>query len=527
MFSLTRPALSPYPAQRQIPISINTANNRKAFIADTARSFAARRIGKREFLRRLGLAGVGLSSFTATMLGGNRHFRAVAAPQAPAQTGPSADMTNWLRDVGRKFKGTKIRYVSEATPPTVVARLLAKDEFTANTGIEVDIEIVPLEQVLARVTGDAHAKAGTYDLFYLDQSWTSLFAGDTIDPRELYDRKRDLALPGFDWSDFSKPLMQGISTYRDKLVGIPFDIPIFILMYRKDLFEKHKLKVPTTMDEYLSAVKTLDAAERGNGIYGTTGQLKAGHYSLNCDWTAWLWANGGSVFGKDGFFSGGDEDGMRGLAYMLELVKYMPPDAKTWTWDAEGQSLRQGHAAMTISWGEFFPAFDGPDSKVVGLMEAASPPAETRLRSPAEAGFQEVPHIGHQGGSSIGLSRYSKNQDAAWLFMQWVCSKDVSARSALLGSGSAAVRTSTYKDPRVLAAAKVGPGTTRHFPATEWTINNAMGSEPKLPAWVEIANYIIPSELGKLLTGQYHSPQQCMATIKKRVDKAAKPFRKS
>jgi multiple sugar transport system substrate-binding protein len=507
-------------------MSISSANDRKGFIAESARSFAARRIGKREFLRRLGLAGVGLSSFATTMLGGNRQFGAFAASQMLNQTGPSAEMTNWLRDVGRKYKGTKIRYVSEATPPTMVAKLLAKDEFTANTGIEVDIEIVPLEQVLQRVTVDAKEKAGAYDLFYLDQSWTSLFVGDTVDPRELYGRKRDLALLDFDWSDFSKPLMQGISTYRDKLVGIPFDIPIFILMYRKDLFEKHKLKVPTTMDEYMSAVKTLDAAERDNGIHGTTGQLKAGHYSLNCDWTAWLWANGGSVFGKDGLFSGGDEDGMRGLAYMLELVKYMPPDAKTWTWDGEGQSIRQGNAAMAISWGEFFPAFDGADSKVVGLMEAARPPAETRLRSPTEAGFQEVPHIGHQGGSSIGLSRYSKNQDAAWLFMQWVCSKDVGARSALLGSGSAAVRTSTYKDPRVLAAAKVGPGTTRHFPATEWTINHAMGSEPKLPAWVEIANHIIPGELGKLLAGQYDSPRQCMATVKERVDKAVEPFRK-
>jgi multiple sugar transport system substrate-binding protein len=110
--------------------------------------------------------------------------------------------------------------------------------------------------------------------------------------------------------------------------------------------------------------------------------------------------------------------------------------------------------------------------------------------------------------------------------MQWLCSKDVAARSAVLGSGAAAVRTSTYKDARVLAAAKVGPGTTRHFPATEWTINNAMGSEPKLPAWVEISNDIIPVELGKLLAGQYASPEHCMAAIRQRVDKAAAPFRK-
>ena len=53
------------------------------------------------------------------------------------------------------------------------------------------------------------------------------------------------------------------------------------------------------------------------------------------------------------------------------------------------------------------------------------------LRSPDEAGFLEIPHIGHQGGSSICLSRHSKNPDAAWIFLQWVCSKNVAARSAV------------------------------------------------------------------------------------------------
>lgn len=185
----------------------------------------------------------------------------------------------------------------------------------------------------------------------------------------------------------------------------------------------------------------------------------------------------------------------------------------------------QGTAAMAICWGELFPGFDGKDSKVVGLMEAAHPPAEDRLRSPDEAGFLEVPHIGHQGGSSICLSRHSRNPDAAWIFMQWVCSKNVAARSAVLGSGAAAVRNSTYKDPRVLAAARVGPGTRRHFPATEWTIHNTMRSEPKLPAWVEIAHDMIPVELGKLLAGKTN-PAQCMATLKEQVDNAAAPYRK-
>jgi multiple sugar transport system substrate-binding protein len=224
-------------------------------------------------------------------------------------------------------------------------------------------------------------------------------------------------------------------------------------------------------------------------------------------------------------FSGGDADGIAGLEYMLELVKHMPPAAKTWTWDGEGQSATQGTAGMLISWGEFFPGFDGKDSKVVGLMEAAHPPKETKLRAPADAGFGEIPHIGHQGGSALALSAYSKNQDAAWIFMQWVCSPDVMARVSTLGGGASPMRLSSFKDPRVLAAAKVGPGTTRHFPAIEWTINNAMGSEPDMPAWAEISNNVIPVELGKLLAGQYASPQQCMDAIKAKADELAAPFR--
>lgn len=499
--------------------------DRKSFVADSAGAYAGRRIGRREFLRRLGVAGLGLSSFATAMLGGGRPFPILASRAAWADTAPSPALTDWLRDVGSRHRGKKIRFLSEPTPPSVVAKALARDEFTRHTGIEVEVEIVPLEQVLHKVTTDSRDQLDAYDLYYMDQSWTSLFARDTVDPRELLAGKPDLALPGFDWDDIARPLVDGIATYKDKVIGIPFDIPIFILMYRRDLLEKHGLAVPATMADYLAAVRTLDAAERGNGIRGTTGQLRAGHYSLTCDWTAWLWAHGGSVFDRRGFFAGGDENGRHGLDYMLDLVRHMPPEARTWTWDGQSRSLAQGEAAMAISWGEFFPSFDGVDSRVVGRMEAARPPVEAKLRPAAEAGFLEVPHVGHQGGSSICVSRHSRNPEAAWIFMQWVCSKDVSARSAVLGSGAAAVRRSTYRDPRVLAAARVGPGTTRHFPATEWTIENAMGTEPKLPAWPDIANAIIPTELGRLLAGQHAGPEACLAAIREQADKAAAPFR--
>jgi multiple sugar transport system substrate-binding protein len=499
---------------------------RKTFIADTARAFAEKRITKRDFMKKMALAGVGFSAFSSTFLGQGRPFGGLRNPGgdiAAAQT--PDDVKAWLEDVGRQYAGTTIRYSTEATPPSIVANQLAQEEFTALTGIEVEVEIVPLEQVLQKATLDVQGQLGTYDLYYLDQSWMATFSQDTIDPREYYESNSELAMPNFDWDDFSQPLVDGISMYDGKMVGIPFDIPIFILMYRQDLFDKHGLEVPTTMEAYMNAVKTIHEAELSNGVYGTTGQLKSGHYSLNCDWTAWLWAHGGSIFDKDGFFSGGDADGLVGLDYMIELAGYMPPAATTWTWDGQGQSVSQGQAGMLISWGEFFPGFDGENSQVVGLMEAAIPPKEAKLRSPADAGFGEIPHIGHQGGSAIALSRYSQNPEAAWIFMQWVCSKDIMARSAILGGGASPMRISSFEDERVREMARVGPGTTRHFDAIRWTIDNAMGSEPDMPAWAEIANNVIPVELGKLLAGQYASGEECMAAIKEQADELAAPFR--
>ena len=74
--------------------------DRKTYIADSARAFAQRRIGKREFLRRLAIAGVGLSSFATAMLGGNRPFPGEIGTRALASDDASPEMTKWLRDVG-------------------------------------------------------------------------------------------------------------------------------------------------------------------------------------------------------------------------------------------------------------------------------------------------------------------------------------------------------------------------------------------------------------------------------------------
>lgn len=498
-------------------------HDRQSFIIKTANDFTNKRISKRKFLHNMGLAGIGLSAFSAGMLGGSRPFRGNMALAQAANNTPE-DVAKFLREAGKPYAGTTIRYTSESTPPTVVLNQL-KSEFTELTGINVEIEIVPLEQVLAKATQDVQGQLGTYDIYYLDQAWTATFSPDTIDPREYSESKPDLAMPNFDFDDFTETLVEGICLYNNKWIGLPFDIPIFTLMYRKDILEKHGIPVPRTYEDFTKAVETITAAEKENGVYGTGLQAKSGHYSLECDWTQAVWGHGGSIFGADKKFSGNDAEGVEGLKWYMNLLANAPANSVAATWDGQWQMGASGQIALCQSWAEFFPGWNADDSKVQGLWEMTTPlQGSATLRSRDAVGFGEIPNWGHQGGSSIALSRYSKNIDAAWLFLQWACSKDIMTRCTLAG-GFAPMRTSSYNDPRIVERKSLqGAGTTRHLDTVLETIEKYIASEPDVAIWAGVANNEIPTELGKLLTGQDYNgdAKACMDKIAKLVDEKVK-----
>lgn len=500
-------------------------HDRKLWLASVADRYARGQMDRRTFLRAASKLGLGAGALGAM---GHIAGRAGMGFISPARAQEESiewpeDMTNWLREAAKPFAGQTIRLATESTPPSNAINSALKGYFEETTGINVEIEVLPLEQVLQKLTLDVASGLGTYDLYYLDQSWMAAFSGDVIDPREKYEAQPDLAMPNYNMDDFLPALVEGISMYDGIMVGVPYDIPIFIQMYRRDIFDELGLTPATTMPEYLENARAIQEA-KGPEIYGTTGQMKSGHYSLECDWTCWLWGHGGSIFGPDGTFTGNDAQGIEAMNYWVELKKNMPEAVTTWTWDGQGQSVGQGIAGQLISWGEFFPSWDAPNgSNVAGLMEATVPPAATSLRTVAETGYGEVPGVGHQGGSSLAVSKYAKSPDAAWLFAQWATSPETQVWITVLGGGTGPTRSSAYDDPRVKANAKVGiPGTTRHLDAVRETIAEHMGSEPDLPEWAELSNDTIPVELGRFFAGEFDSPQAAMDSIKEKVDAIVK-----
>ena len=478
----------------------------RLWVAKQAEKLRRGRISRREFIRRAALAGFGFTSM---------YYLAACQPAAPAPTqeqvqatvGPESaaepltDQQKFLKEVGGQFAGTTLRIVSESTPPSRAISQIMQEEFIPLTGINVEWEQLPLDQVLAKISQDTAGGLGANDIYYWDQAWVGRFVNDAVDPREMM-AKADLAYPDWNFDDFLPPLVENIATYQGQLAAIPYDIPIYIMMYRKDVFDELGLSVPTTMQEYLDVIQAINEAKAPE-MYGTTGQWKSGHYSLETNMTAWLWAHGGSIYGPNEQPAINDENAVAAMEYMLELGKYMPPGATTWDWSGEADSFTQGLAGIYISWGEFFPSFDDPEkSKIVGLAEPAACPQEIALRTKAETSFDETPGISHQGGSSLAISKFSKNVDAAWIFLQWATSSDITTRASLLGGGATPIRKSNFEDPRIKENNRVMPGTTRHFDVTFDAIMNRMGTEPHLPAWASLSVDSFAVELGKMTTGQ-------------------------
>ena len=151
----------------------------RVYVAKVAEALRRGAIDRRQFIRAVGQAGFGIAS--AAYLSGCRAATPVAEKPAgnaggvSAESGIRASQQRFLTEVGGRFKGTRIRIVSEDTAPGLIISRMMQQEFTPLTGIDVDWEIVPLDQVLANTVQDTLAGAGgnkgRNDIYYWDQAW--------------------------------------------------------------------------------------------------------------------------------------------------------------------------------------------------------------------------------------------------------------------------------------------------------------------------------------------------------------------
>ncbi|MEU2499271.1 extracellular solute-binding protein [Streptomyces pseudogriseolus] len=193
-------------------------------------------------------------------------------------------------------------------------------------------------------------------------------------------------------------------TEGDKVYGLPMDSGPMALFYNKQLFDKYKIAVPTTWDEYLDAARKLHKADPKAYIANDTGD--AGFT------TSMLWQAGSRPYKVDGTsvaIDFGDANAKKFTAVWQKLIdeKLLAP-VTSWT-DDWYKGLGDGTIA-TLSTGAWMPAnFESGVPNASGQWRVAPLPAWTKGdKASAE-----------NGGSALTVPALAQNKELAYAFVEY------------------------------------------------------------------------------------------------------------
>jgi multiple sugar transport system substrate-binding protein len=266
-----------------------------------------------------------------------------------------------------------------------------------------------------------------------------------LQPVDEFLKDPSITAPDYNWTDFLKGTRDAM-TVEGKILGPPLTAGNTALMYRKDVFQKYNVKVPTTLAEMEEAAKALNGkpmTSDGQPGFGVSAPGKRA--GATSHFAAMLTAMGAQWIGPDRQPAFNSEDGIKAFEMFGRLLRlYGPPGSENNSFYEASSIFHQGKAAMYLGDNSLFPLIEDPEkSKVVGKVGYALYPK----------GPKGLP------GSTVlvwglTMAKTSKNQKAAWLFMQWASSHDmVLTLQAERGVGGC--RDSVWNDPK--GKAKVPP----------------------------------------------------------------------
>ncbi|MFD6055663.1 ABC transporter substrate-binding protein [Agromyces sp. NPDC060279] len=167
-------------------------------------------------------------------------------------------------DGGDAGDGDRTLNVLIAQPQEGAGKILA-EQYEEETGVKVEIEVVPYDQIQTKAILDAQSGTNHYDAI---QYWyTSVGAlaeaGALADLTDWASSDEEIDEP-----DFIQSIFGPYTQFEGKTYGLPIDGDTHVLFYNTDILERNGVAVPTTWDEYVAAAKTITEAEKANGVYG-------------------------------------------------------------------------------------------------------------------------------------------------------------------------------------------------------------------------------------------------------------------
>ena len=305
------------------------------------------------------------------------------------------------------------------------------------TGCKVKVVEVPTAEMFTKIMQEYRAGTGAYDALNVIPAWMP----DLVQAGALEN------LDSFvDKYGYRAELKTIAPTYRDnqmtvngKIYGFPDDGDVFVFYYRKDIFArpdlqkafkdkfKYDLAPPKTWKQFDDIGSFLTEALKTEGIYG-------GAFFREPPYTMYMFqerfrVEGGKFFDAATMKASVNSSvGVKVLTEMRNENRFMPPGVEKFGFVENLAVFLEGKSAMTISWppyGRFAAGYLSeekalawvPKSKIAGKVGYALPPGG---------------HPQLAAGFALSVASTSKQKDAAYLFIQWLNSEEISMQRVQL-----------------------------------------------------------------------------------------------
>ncbi len=185
---------------------------------------------------------------------------------------------------------------------------------------------------IASKTGPAVSTGGGFQAFQFEEQGQIAYADKVIEKLKSNGQ----------FDDFLPGVLDPFKTSKG-YVAVPWQLDIRPLWYRKSLFEKAGVAVPTDWDSLLEAGKKL----KGIGAFGFAAGSGAGNPMGNHLMIMMMLNNGGGVFTKDGELDVLNDRNVEAIEFMLELVSngVVDPAAVSYTTDNLDAQWKSGKVA--------------------------------------------------------------------------------------------------------------------------------------------------------------------------------------
>jgi multiple sugar transport system substrate-binding protein len=396
---------------------------------DLIAAYAAKKLSRRELFE--GTAKLGLGAAATTGLMGAAMTKAMAAD------------FDWKSQSGKTVKLLLNKH------PYADAMIANIEAFKALTGMNITYDIFPEDVYFDKVTAALSSKSDQYDAFMTGayMTWTYGPAGWIEDLNKwIKDPAKTSAT--YDWNDVLPGLRA--STAWNGVPGgalgspdakqwcVPWGYELNNISYNRKMFDKLGVKPPKNMGEMLEVAAKI--TKDAGGPYGVGVRGSRSWATIHPGFLSGYANFGQKDFTVDGGKLKAAMNTKESKAYHRDWVKMIqesgPKNWSTYTWYQVGTDLGAGASGMIFDADILGYFMNGGDNKEKGNIGFAPFAANPAAAAP-------TPNVWIW---SLAMSNFSKQKDAAWMFIQWATSKEHDLFGAQKMDFVNPVRASVWKD---------------------------------------------------------------------------------